>query len=72
MKLKERTSRAEALTFMLSHIIVDRGHSLTLDQLSLFKLSAVAQRAADTINQSDETIPHEVIENLADEYLRSQ
>ena len=57
---------------MLSHIIVDRGYSLTLDQQGLFKLTAVAQRAADTINQSDETIPHEVIENLADEYLSSR
>ena len=72
MKRKERINKAEALNFLLSHIIVDRGHSLNLDQLALFKLTSIAQRAVDTINQSDEIIPHEIIETLADEYLRSQ
>ena len=72
MKRKERINKAEALNFLLSHIVVDRGHSLNLDRRGLFKLTSIAQRAADTINQSDEIIPHEIIETLADEYLRSQ
>ena len=70
--MKERINKAEALDFLLSHIIVDRGHSLYLDQLSLFKLSTIAQQAAEVINQSSEEIPHEVIENLADGYLRAR
>ena len=72
MKTKERINKAEALSFLLTHIVVDRGHSLKLDQLSLFKLTSIAQRAADEINQSDAIIPHEVIETLAEEYLGSQ
>ena len=70
--MKERINKAEALDFLLSHIIVDRGHSLHLDQLSLFRLSTIAQQAAEAINRSSEAIPHEVIENLADGYLRSR
>ena len=72
MNVKERINKTEALTFLLSHIVVDREHSLNLDQLTLFQLTAIAQQAAEAINRSDETIPHEVIESLAEEFLRSQ
>ena len=72
MKTKERINKAEALNFLLSHIIVERRESLVLDQFGLFKLNSIAQRAVDAINLSNEVIPHEVIENLADEYLRSE
>ena len=72
MKTKERINKAEALNFLLSHIIVERRESLVLDQFGLFKLNSIAQRAVDAINQSNEVIPHEVIENLADKYLRSE
>ena len=66
---KERISKAEALSFLLTHIIVERGVSLELDQLGLFELNGVAQRAVDEINDSEGIIPHEVIERLAGEYL---
>lgn len=69
MRTKERTSKADALNFLLTYIIVERGHSLELNQLSLFKLTSVAQKAADEINNSDDTIPHEIIEALAEEYI---
>ena len=69
--MKERINKAEALNFLLSHIVVDLGNSLNMDQLCLFRLSTIAQQAADIINSSDESIPHEVIENLAEEYLKS-
>ena len=72
MKTKNRINKAEALNFLLTHIVVGRGYSLKLDQLSLFKLASIAQRAADEINHSDVIIPHEVIETLAEEYLDSR
>ena len=72
MKTKERINKAETLSFLLTHIVVDRGHSLKLEQLSLFKLTSIAQRAADEINEYNEIIPHEVIETLAEEYLDSR
>ena len=72
VKNKNRINKAETLNFLLTHIVVDRGHSLKLDQLSLFKLTTIAQRATDEINHSDVIIPHEVIETLAEEYLDSR
>ena len=72
MKNKNRINKAETLNFLLTHIVVDRGHSVKLDQQSLFKLTIIAQRAVDKINHSDVIIPHEVIETLAEEYLDSR
>ena len=72
VKPKKRINKAEALNFLLTHIVADRGPSLKLDQLSLFKLTSIAQRAADEIHHSDVIIPHEVIETLAEEYLDSR
>lgn len=69
---KERISRAEALSFLLAHIIVERDVSIELDQLGLFNLNKVAQRAVDEISNSDDIIPHEVIERLAKEYLENK
>ncbi len=66
---KERISKAEALSFLLTHIVVERGFALELDQLGLFKLNSVAQRAVDEISDTESIIPHEVIERLAAEYL---
>tara|TARA_B100000686_G_scaffold207833_1_gene214761 strand:+ start:659 stop:877 length:219 start_codon:yes stop_codon:yes gene_type:complete len=70
MKNGERISKEEALNFLLVHIIVDRGQTLNLDQIGLFQLTNIAQRAADSINKSEAVIPHEVIETLADEHLK--
>ena len=69
---KERISKAEALGFLLTHIIVERGTSLELDQLGLFELNSIAQRAIDEISESENIVPHEVIERLASEYLDSK
>ena len=69
---KERISRAEALSFLLAYIIVELDVSIELDQLGLFNLNKVAQRAVDEISNSDDIIPHEVIERLAKEYLENK
>ena len=72
MRTRERISKSDALNFLLTHIVVERGHTIELNQLTLFKLTSVAQRAADAINESDDIIPHEVIESLANDYLEGQ
>lgn len=72
MNPKKRISKAETLDFLLSYMVVERGHTLTLNPMKLFGLASMAQRAADEINRSDETIPHEIIERLADAYLADE
>lgn len=69
---KTRVSKEEALNFLLTHIIVERGVTLELDQLALFSLSNLAQRAVEHISESEGVIPHELIEELATEYLEGQ
>ena len=66
---KHRITREEALNFLLTHIVVERQLSLTLDQVTLFKLSNLAQAATEQISQTEGIIPHEVIESLAAEFL---
>lgn len=66
---KGRITKAEALSFLLTYLIVEEGQTLTLDQLHLFKMSNLAQRAAEEINASEGTIPHEIIEQIASEYF---
>jgi len=66
---KERISKEEALSFLLTYIVVEQSHHLVLDQLALFNLTNLALRAVDEMTGSEGIIPHEVIESLAKEYL---
>ena len=68
---KERLSTAEALSFLLTYIVVERGITLELNQLNLFSLSNLAERAVDEISNTEGVIPHELIEELAVEFLES-
>ncbi len=68
---KTRVSKEEALSFLLTHLIVERGLTLELDQVGLFTLSNLAQQAAEQISGSEGVIPHELIEQLAAEFLES-
>ena len=69
---KTRVSKEEALSFLLTHIIVERGITLELDQLALFTLSNLAQQAVEQIAETEGAVPHELIEELAAEYLATQ
>ena len=66
---KHRITREEALNFLLTHIVVERQIPITLDQVTLFKLSNLANTATEQISQTEGIIPHEVIETLAAEFL---
>ena len=66
---KQRISKEQALSFLLTYLVVEQGHTLTLDPLNLFNLNNLAQRATEEISASEGIIPHEIIEKLAAEYL---
>ena len=72
MKQQERIKKTEALSFLLTYIVIDQGHTLSLDSLSLFKLTRIAERATDEINASEDAVPHEIIESMADVYLKQK
>ena len=66
---KDRITREEALSFLLTYIVVEQNHHLVLDQLALFNLTNLALRAVEEMAGSEGIIPHEAIESLAKEYL---
>ena len=66
---KDRITREEALSFLLTYIVVEQNHHLVLDQLALFNLTNLALRAVEEMADSEGIIPHEAIESLAKEYL---
>ena len=66
---KTRFTKDKALSFLLTHIIIEQSRELQLDQLMLFTLSDLAQQAADTINSDDDVVPHEAIEVIANNFL---
>jgi len=61
-------TKQEALSFLLTHIVVEKGHHFELNPVSLFKLMALADEAEQTINNSEGLIPHEILETLAAEF----
>lgn len=68
---KERITKSEALNFLLTHIVIEQGETIELNQVALFTLTNLAQQAVDEIESQEGIIPHEVIEALAAEYLKS-
>ena len=66
---KDRITREESLSFLLTYIVVEQNQTLVLDQFALFNLTNLALRAIDEMTDSEGIIPHEVIESLAKEYL---
>ena len=72
VKQQERIKKAEALSFLLTYIVVHQGHTLSLNSLSLFKLTRIAEQATDEINASEDAVPHEIIESVANIYLKQK
>lgn len=64
-----RISREEALSFLLTHIVVERSHNFEMTPVTLFSLTTLASEAENRINEEEGVIPHEVIEAIASRFL---
>ncbi len=69
--MKSRLSKEEALSFLLSYLIVDKQLVLELNQLSLFTLTNLAAEAEHQLAQEEGLIPHELIESLAEQFIEN-
>ncbi len=65
---KSRITPQEALSFLITHLVVEQSREITLDKVSLFRLTRLAQDAANKINAEEGLIPHEIIELVAAEF----
>ncbi len=66
---KQKITKEEALSFLLTVIVVEHTHQISLNPATLFAVSNLAQQAADEINDTEGSIPHEVIEMFATKFL---
>ena len=63
-------TQQEALSFLLTYLVVEKKLTVKLDQMSLFKLTTMANEAHELIEDQENAIPHEIVESLAEEYIR--
>ena len=69
---RTRLTKDEALSFLLTYIVVEQSTELQVDQFTLFNLNSLAQQASDKINSEDGIIAHEIIEELANQLLETK
>lgn len=62
---KSKLSKEDALSFLLTHIVIERNSPFEMNQINLFRLTQMATEAVALIEQEDDIIPHEVIEKIA-------
>jgi hypothetical protein len=65
-------TKQEALSFLLTHIVVEKNIHFELNPMSLFKLMTLADEAEQLISNSEGVIPHEVLENLAADFTAEE
>jgi hypothetical protein len=63
-----RISKEEALSFLLTHLVIEKQQTIALNQMSLFKLMTMAAQGADRINKEEDAIPHEILQELAETF----
>lgn len=71
MRNSSRISKEQALSFLLTHLVVDQQQVFELGPKALFSLMHLAAQAEERINNEEGVIPHEIIEELAREFLDS-
>lgn len=69
---KSRIRQQETLSFLITYLVVEQSREINLDKISLFKLTRLAQDAANRINEEDGLIPHEIIELVAAEFAEDE
>ena len=55
---RSKLSKEDALSFLLTHIVIERNNPFEMNQLNLFKLTQLAAEATTMIDQEEDIIPH--------------
>jgi hypothetical protein len=69
MKRADKLRKADALAFMLTHIVVEQGRNFELNPQNLFQLMNLAGTAVDQVTEDDNAIAHEVMEQIAKQFI---
>lgn len=65
----QRLSKADAVSFLLTHIVVEHNQVFEMDPLNLFRIMSLADQAVEQVAAQNDAIPHEVMEALAAPFL---
>ncbi len=65
-----RISKEEALTFLITHLVIEQEQHFEMNAHCLFTLMRLAAEAESIINSQEGVIAHEVIEDLASGWER--
>ncbi len=64
-----RLSKEEALSFLLTHIVVEKACQFEMTPANLFELINLAAEAQTRVANEEGCIPHEVIEEVAQIFI---
>ncbi|XOV90408.1 MAG: hypothetical protein ACFHX7_11130 [Pseudomonadota bacterium] len=67
--MRGKITREEALSFLLTHIVVEKQVSFEMNQLTLFNLMSMASQAEQRLREEQGLVRHEVIEAIAEEFI---
>ena len=70
--IESRITKEEALSFLLTYLVVEQGRTVELDTVTLFNLNRIAGEAVTVVNNEEGLIPHEVIEEAARAWIAEQ
>jgi hypothetical protein len=63
--MRSRLTKEEALSFLLTHLVVEKEQVFEMNPATLFSIMALAAEAEGRLNREEGLIPHEVIESIA-------
>ena len=63
--MSQRIDKTEALSFLLTYIVVEQQLDFEMNQYNLYRLMTLAAEAEIQINSQEGIIPHEIIEVIA-------
>lgn len=64
-----RISKEEALSFLLTHIVIEKAYHFEITPAILFELMNLAAEAVSRVADEDDSIPHEIIEEVAHPFV---
>ena len=70
MPRSHRLTKADAVTFLLTYIVVENGKSFEMNALNLFHIMSMAATAVEQAHQQENSIPHEIIEEIAQPFIQ--
>lgn len=69
MPRTQRLTKADAVTFLLTHIVIESEISFEMNALNLFHIMSMADTAVEQAIQQQSSIPHEIMEAIAKPFI---